>query len=78
MSAYAGDPRVVFNGDGTMTLPGGGHGDWLVVRNGDGRWVASHPEQGNLRDRWNGDYSAQYGTCDEVLEQLLGPAEVTV
>jgi hypothetical protein len=78
VSNYVGDPRVRRNADGTVTIPGGERGDWLVARNADGRWMASHPAQGNLRDRVDGDYSAQYASCDEVLAQLLAPATAPV
>ena len=77
MSAYDSDPQVRRNNDGTVTVLGGVHGDWLVAETPAG-WMASHPSQGNLRDRVDGSYSARFETCDEVLAQLLGPATVPV
>jgi hypothetical protein len=77
VSGYAGDPRVAFHSDGTVTLPGGEHGDWLVSQVVD-VWMAAHPTQGMLRDLVDGSYSAAYDTRDEVLEHLLGPAIVSV
>jgi hypothetical protein len=75
VSAYTGDPRVRFHSDGTVTLPDGEVGDWLVSQVVD-VWMAAHPTQGMLRDRVDGRYSAAYVTRDEVLEHLLGPAQV--
>lgn len=76
MSAYESDPRVVFNQDGTVTLPGGANGDWTVHER-DGFWTADNPEQGFLRSSHNGAFQATFHTRDEVLERLLGPAQVT-
>lgn len=77
MSAYARDPRVRFNGDGTATLPDPVNGGWTVRRE-HGHWVAVHPEQGHLHDLTCADYPARYGSRDEVFEHLLGPATVPV
>lgn len=70
MSAYSGDKRVVFNGDGTVTLPDPVNGDWHVHQDRDGLWTADNPEQGFLRSRTNGAFRATFHTRDEVLAAL--------
>lgn len=57
-----------------MTAPDDVFDGW-TVRCIDNVWVADHPQQGFLRDRVDGRYSAQYATRDEVLEHLRGPAK---
>lgn len=47
--------------------------DWTVIRL-HGRWMASHPEHGHLRDRVDGGYPAEYDTREELLEHLGVPS----
>ncbi len=78
MSVYTGDLRVVLNGDGTATVPGG-DGDW-EVRPQFGGWVAHHPQFGfasNGGDR-HGSYTQLWDDRDAAIAGLIGPAQVPV
>ena len=76
MSKYDGDPRVRSGPDGTVTVPGQIDGDWRVERHA-GFWTGWNAQFGYLHDATDSRYTARYDTCDQVLEHLLGPAQVS-
>jgi hypothetical protein len=69
---YTHDPRVVFNDDGTVTIPDHlGRADW-TVRQRAAMWVVDNPELGLLRDMEHPDRVAQFAFRDEAIFALIG------
>lgn len=72
MSRYSNDPRVVFNDDGTATIPDQPtNGDWTVRESGDS-WIAENPEQGFLHSTINADYPERFRTRDQAIFAIVG------
>jgi hypothetical protein len=75
MSRYDGDPRVVFNGDGSVTLPDPVDGDWRIYEDRD-VWVAHNEDQGFLHSTINADFPATFRSCDEAIFVIVGDPQV--
>ncbi len=75
-SDYRTDARVVFNRNGTVTVPDEGgnwlfqeeHGQWTVQNTGDGRYLVDEGDSYNRRQK-------VFSTLDGALFHLIGDPE---
>lgn len=76
-SRYESDPRVVFNGDESATIPDVPvNGDW-TARGRDGVWTVTNPVQGFLRSEHDLNVPAPFPSLDEAIAAIVGDPQAS-